>query len=428
MKTTIAYLAFLLTLCSAKELPVKAAVLPPSTSRVFNVYCQANTPGNFAKRGQIITICVTNLDDFLTCAAVTNNLPKGIVASTDNMVPFINDIPMVGSTYLGSLLDPNGTEELQFKLDRDATDSTSKKNWKRLFNAVWLSGKSQVSVSVGFPEGWYMETDVGPWKGGRTFSFVALPVVWASIGFLIVLLLLCYFLKEAANTDIIRDPYLSRRPDGSAAFSLARVQMAFWFFLVFASYFLLWAMTGDKDTIPPSILVLMGISAGTALGSALVDVGKANEEGRGQYFLKPKPDQTTGQLVEELVATKQSQEQKLMKILKDLEGLSGTQLVDRENKKKEQQKIEQDIHRTDVQLAFYRAKPYQRFVSDILSDQGVINFHRYQMAGWTLVLGFIFGIEVCREIAMPVISDTLLALMGISGGTYIGFKIPSAKS
>jgi hypothetical protein len=50
--------------------------------------------------------------------------------------------------------------------------------------------------------------------------------------------------------------------------------MAFWFFLVIASYFFLWIVTGDMDTLNPSVLGLIGISAGTALGSAFVDAAK----------------------------------------------------------------------------------------------------------------------------------------------------------
>jgi len=335
---------------------------------------------------------------------------------------------MVGSKYLLSMTSSNSVEKLVFKLDRDADDATSKESWKQLFSSVGLFGKPVV-VSVGFAGSWVMETDVHPGKDGKRFSFVTVPVnAFTIIVFVFIVIVLLVFFKSAAGTWIIRDPYAPLRPDGDAAFSLARTQMAFWFFLVLASYVLLWAMTGDKDTIPDSLLVLMGISAGTALGSAFVDTGKSSEEGRGQYFRKPKPEQSNAQLVAELVATKQDLEQKLMDTLKALENLPGTALVDIENKKKEQQKIEQNIRRTDVQLAFYKRNPLQRFTTDILGDDGEMSFHRYQMAVWTLVLGIVFVKEVVTEIAMPEFSATLLALMGISGGTYIGFKIPTAKS
>ena len=46
------------------------------------------------------------------------------------------------------------------------------------------------------------------------------------------------------------------------------------------------------------------------------------------------------------------------------------------------------------------------------------------MLAWTVVLGIIFAGNVYRDLAMPDFSTTLLALMGISAGTYLGLKIP----
>ncbi|HEX9459334.1 MAG TPA: hypothetical protein VGA84_09330 [Thermoanaerobaculia bacterium] len=43
---------------------------------------------------------------------------------------------------------------------------------------------------------------------------------------------------------------------------------------------------------------------------------------------------------------------------------------------------------------------------------------------WTLVLGGVFLISVLWDLTMPEFSATMLALMGISSGTYIGFKLP----
>src|SRR5262249_48173301 len=67
------------------------------------------------------------------------------------------------------------------------------------------------------------------------------------------------------------------------------------------------------------------------------------------------------------------------------------------------------------------------WLKDILSDANGVSFHRYQMAVWTFVLGIIFLSNVYRELAMPVFSETLLGLLGISAGTYLGMKIPEAK-
>jgi hypothetical protein len=68
------------------------------------------------------------------------------------------------------------------------------------------------------------------------------------------------------------------------------------------------------------------------------------------------------------------------------------------------------------------------FLKDILSDADGISLHRFQMAIWTIVLGIIFAASVYNSLAMPQFSGTLLALMGISGGTYIGFKFPEKQT
>src|SRR6185369_4468501 len=68
------------------------------------------------------------------------------------------------------------------------------------------------------------------------------------------------------------------------------------------------------------------------------------------------------------------------------------------------------------------------FVKDILSDVNGVTFHRFQIVVWTIVLGVIFGWTVWKRLAMPEFSDTLLALMGISAGTYLGFKFPERQT
>lgn len=72
--------------------------------------------------------------------------------------------------------------------------------------------------------------------------------------------------------------------------------------------------------------------------------------------------------------------------------------------------------------------PSRGFLTDILSDGGGLAIHRVQAAAWTLVLGVIFCVTVYRTLFMPQFSFTLIALMGISAGTYVGFKLPEARA
>ena len=61
---------------------------------------------------------------------------------------------------------------------------------------------------------------------------------------------------------------------------------------------------------------------------------------------------------------------------------------------------------------------------DILSDANGINFHRFQNAAWTAVLSVVFLTSTYQNLAMPEFSTTMLGLLGVSAGTYLGLKIP----
>jgi predicted lipase len=67
---------------------------------------------------------------------------------------------------------------------------------------------------------------------------------------------------------------------------------------------------------------------------------------------------------------------------------------------------------------------FRRSVNDLLSEanDGKPDFYRFQMIGWTLALGIIFVRTVYFKLAMPEFSNEQLLLMGISNGTYLGFK------
>jgi hypothetical protein len=65
-----------------------------------------------------------------------------------------------------------------------------------------------------------------------------------------------------------------------------------------------------------------------------------------------------------------------------------------------------------------------RWFMDIISDGDGVSFQRLQVVLWTLILGFVFASTVANTCSMPEFENTLLVLMGISNGLYLGFKIP----
>jgi hypothetical protein len=68
------------------------------------------------------------------------------------------------------------------------------------------------------------------------------------------------------------------------------------------------------------------------------------------------------------------------------------------------------------------------FFDDILSDVDGICLHRFQTVVWTVVMGGIFVSEVMSSGEMPEFDGNTLALLGISSGTYLGFKIPETPA
>jgi hypothetical protein len=63
------------------------------------------------------------------------------------------------------------------------------------------------------------------------------------------------------------------------------------------------------------------------------------------------------------------------------------------------------------------------FIKDILSDSNGICFHRFQVFAWTVVMVAVFIRQVTSYFVMPEFNPALLTLMGISSGTYLGFKV-----
>jgi hypothetical protein len=246
--------------------------------------------------------------------------------------------------------------------------------------------------------------------------------VYGAIALLVVLFTLVLFLWLARKTNIIREP--GPNPGGGKLkpYNLGRSQMAFWFFLVYVSYLVIWLITDALDTITPSLLGLMGISAGTALSEALIDSGK---------------DTAQGGKLSDLGAEKQALQQSIAQLesqlaeLNSKTTLSPDDLASRDSLNKQLQdsrtKLAQDTQQLETLTPDSRTNESRGFLQDILADKNGYSFHRFQIFAWTIVLGIIFVSSVYNSLSMPEFSATLLGLMGLSSGTYIGFKFPEQK-
>lgn len=74
----------------------------------------------------------------------------------------------------------------------------------------------------------------------------------------------------------------------------------------------------------------------------------------------------------------------------------------------------------------HQNQPSKGLIIDILSDQKGVSIHRLQNVIWNLIVAGIYLTYVFSEKKFPgheIISDQLLALMGISTGAYLGIKV-----
>jgi hypothetical protein len=312
--------------------------------------------------------------------------------------------------------------ELKFNLRRDAD---SKQAWNSLLTKPTEPRRS-VKVSVG-PEGktaW--DVDV---KTPQNFMLQVYYPNWLKVCVVLFLIALAIFLWLARRGNIIRDSQPPEPPVGAMKpYSLARTQVAWWFFVILGSFMFIGLVTWDYNTITTSSLVLLGIGAGTGLGAAMVDSNKHESASSDLQTLKPRQAKLVA-YVGELSAKIKDVETKSIAspataTPEELAALGGwrTELAAKDAE------LEQlNVKVADAESA--RSKPVSEgFINDVLSDVNGVTFHRFQIVVWTVVLGFIFILSVWNHLQMPEFDDKVLALMGISAGTYLGFKIPERQA
>ncbi len=245
--------------------------------------------------------------------------------------------------------------------------------------------------------------------------------VYGVICLLVILFTLALFVWLTRTTNLIREPGAAV-PGKLRPYNLGRTQMAFWFFLVYVSYTVIWLITDSLDTITPSLLGLMGISAGTALGEALIDSGK---------------DKANSSQLQDLISEKQALETGIPELQSQINALNAKPTLTPEdttnrdslNKQLQDSRTRLALVSQQIQTLTPAATDAdsQGLLRDILRDSSGYSFHRFQIFAWTIVLGIIFVSSVYNNLSMPEFSTTLLGLLGISSGTYIGFKFPEKK-
>ena len=215
--------------------------------------------------------------------------------------------------------------------------------------------------------------------------------LWGAVAFLAIAIAVVLL---GWKTDLLRDAQPAdfagakppvgryRRP-----FSLAQTQMAWWFSIVTGCFVFLWITHGWKhdNILTAQSLILLGIGTGTALGAAMIQQIKTDQ----------------------------------LSVLNQFKAAAAAIAAVPADAA-----IPANLLATRDRLAARLAS--EDFFKDILTDADGISLHRFQSFAWTIVLGIVFIVEVLINPmgSMPAFDATLLALLGISGGTYLGFKIP----
>jgi hypothetical protein len=192
----------------------------------------------------------------------------------------------------------------------------------------------------------------------------------AAIFGVVYVLVVVAFIFFSGLPNLLRDPDGPLRGD-RRVFSLSRIQLAWWFFIVLGAWLFLWIITGTLDTLNQTALTVAGIGSLTALGGAVA--GKVNQS------------------------------------LSAANVAGNTLTVDMSKRP--------PLFRHGPGAVLY----------DILSDVNTLGFHRFQLLVWNFILGIVFLSEVWDNFSMPTFDSTVLGLLGISAATYAGFKMTPTK-
>ena len=330
----------------------------------------------------------------------------------NKLVPYINGRAIKGN-YPDEIHLERGRLIFHLQITQESRDP-----WIDLLGEP-SSTHRPVTLSVGLENGSAFDT---VYEKENTLPLTVINPLYGIIALLVIAITLVLLLWLCRSTNIIREPGPPPITGKRRPYNLGRAQMAFWFFLIYASYMTIWLITSALDTITASLLALMGISAGTALGEALIDNGK---------------DTARTNQNQELTAQKEALIQTLDEVQPQVDVANtsaATTVTDQANRDSLNRQLVQGRTRLSQVEQQLRALTIERspqvsqgFLRDILSDGSGYSFHRFQIFAWTIVLGIIFISSVYNDLTMPEFSPTLLGLMGLSAGTYIGFKFPEQK-
>ena len=301
---------------------------------------------------------------------------------------------------------------LVFHLVRNSDNADA---WQPLLDAPSFTPR-KVVVGVSLTKAKPGESASAAATAAEPFNLVLLSGWALAAGVVAVALVVAAVWAGATRTNILKDALLPQLAPAEQPFSLGRWQMAWWFTLIFAAFVFLFFLLWDYNTLTAQSLKLMGLSGATAIFAVAIDAAKdtpisaANEMlraiGLNTYADVLKLDEEIANRQRQLAADPPPDAATALRLQ--------TEITDRLNKKR----TWRDITRPFVTEGWYR---------DLTTDINGPALHRLQVFVWTLAIGVLFVIEVYRNLSLPMFSDTLLVLMGITSAGYLGFKYPEQQ-
>lgn len=345
-----------------------------------------------------VTHCVLGdtLDVTLTSADAERFVPSSGAAAQPIRL-YLDSRMIQGIRGYWDVATFDGRRMLHFDLAR--TDE-NRAQWGELLGGRGFDGP-ELPVAVGFE-------DRSVLVPAGTVRVPVSPRGWVIfvVGGLLVILLVLGIVRYRG---VIRDELVPTEP-GDRTYSLGRVQMAWWTVHVLAAHAVIWAFTGGFDTLTTTVLSLIGISSGTTLGAALIDASKRS---------------LTPSEVADLQAQVASLDRTSQEMASKLAGPVGPQTALLKVQEKQVNSRLAELQRRLAHAPTVFVPASRSFVGDLLhGPDGQPVFHRLQMILWTILLTCYFWMCVWRGLEMPDFDATWLALMGISSGVYLGFKVP----
>jgi hypothetical protein len=380
----------------------------------------------------------------------------------EQYVLFLNDAEVKGLAPADYMTLQNGQRALVFKLVRNSDNGAF---WREILGSP---KGARIRLTVGLGERAEPCVASQPCKSPNVtirgteangkplgFDFVLISWSWFALAAAAVVGAVVLVWGHARNSTTLRDNLLPQLPARQQTYSLGRWQMAFWFLLVFGSFVCLYLLLWDYNTVSTQALALMGISSATALASVAVDAAKDSPadavnralQALGLYTYADllRVDQELNDRKAEMPGAQKDVDARAAATIQARQAAAAApgdaklaraaadanELAEIAQRRLAQLQAEiQD--RLNIRRAYDdKTKPFvsQGWLKDLTTDINGPTVHRIQVLCWTVTLGVIFIIGVYRDLAMPPdFSATLLALMGISGAGYVGFKWPEKNN